>query len=142
MNSGALIAQARPAQEASPHINPMTAGVQAIQKAAGPLTDELMRKILVRWQAENMSGRTITLVVHKVAFTQLLDFKDRLMQFIRGVKSVTQRRYTDNTATLEVVFTGTGLDLATELARKDLGTIKMQVVNVLDGQVDVEVLKE
>lgn len=140
VDTGVLIAQATPIQRPAVHINPMNAGTIAIQNAAESLADELMKKILIRWQAERTGGAVITLIVHDVDYGQLLDFQNRIKLYIRGIKDVTERQYVNRVARLDVEFTGNGQALARELVTKDMETFTVKIISVSGARVEVEMM--
>jgi hypothetical protein len=138
VGSGVLIAQAGPSKGTAAHLNPVTAGTQATGKATMTLADSLIKKILIRWQMEQTNTTLVRLVIHKVTFLQLREFKTGLQSILRGVKTVYQREYTNNVAILDVEFTGNTEDLAEELVSKTFETLTVSITGVSQGRVDVE----
>lgn len=139
VDTGSILAQMGPMRGKAVHINSLTAGTQAIQNATAPLADGLMKRILVRWQAERTGTTMVNVRVHKVSFAQLRDFKAKLQSHIRGVKAVYQRQYTNNEAILDVEMTGSAEALADELASKNLETLTVTITGVSHNRVELEV---
>jgi hypothetical protein len=72
------------------HIDDVTGGTKAIQKACDALSEALMSKILDRWSVEVNTGGTLTLRVNGVDdYAQLNQFKSSLKYYVRGVTGVT-----------------------------------------------------
>lgn len=137
-DTGDIIATSS-AQDKTSHINDVTGGTKAIQMACEKLSDDLMNKILDRWQADISSGTTITLKIRGVSnFAQLTRFKAALKYYVRDLTSVVQRDWYEGFATLEVVMTGTAEDLAQRLSGKDIEGIRVKVVGMSQNSVTVE----
>ena len=137
-DTGDIIATAS-GQGAFPHIDDVVGGTRAIQKACEKVSDELIQKILDRWQSDVSSGTTITLKVRGVKdFSQLNKFKSSLKYLVRGVTTVVQRDWYEGFATLEVSMTGTSQDLAERLSDKSLDDAKIKVIGMSQNSVTVE----
>ncbi len=137
-DTGDIIATSS-AQGAHPHIDDLTGGTMAIQKACEKLSDDLVEQILKRWQEDVSSGTRITLKVRGIAdFSQLNKFKNALKYYARGVTSVIQRDWMEGFATLEVLMTGSASDLAERLDGKDVEGIRVKVIGMSQNSVSVE----
>ncbi len=74
---------------AYPHIDEVTGGTMAIEKAAKALADELIAKILEKWQSKFYSLNTVKLMVTGLnSYTEASNFKNSLQFTVRGVKNV------------------------------------------------------
>ncbi|MCB0296773.1 MAG: hypothetical protein KDG51_16390, partial [Calditrichaeota bacterium] len=90
-------------QGAAVHIDQMTGGTQALQKAAGMAAEELMAKILKAWQKDVYSSASIQMRVMNIpGFNDLLKFKNMLQSYVRGVQNIYQRDFSGGTALLEL----------------------------------------
>ena len=137
-DTGDIIATAS-AQGAFPHIDDAVGSAKAIEKACAQLSEDLMEKVLDRWQADVSSGSSITLQVRGIAdYTQLTKFKAALPYYVRGLTSVVQRAWDGGYATLEIVMSGNSDDLAQRLSGKDIEGIKVKVVGMTQNSVTVE----
>jgi hypothetical protein len=138
-DTGEIIAIAS-ADGAYPHINDMVGGAKAINKACVKLSDELVEKILSRWQKDVSSGTIVTLRVQGLDdYSQLSKFKSSLQYYVRGINSVVQRQWSAGYADLDVNFKGTGEDLAQRLSGKSFEGMTVKVVGLSQNQVSVEV---
>lgn len=127
------------AQGAFPHIDDAVGSAKAIQKACAQISEDMMNKILDRWQADVSSGTTITLNVRGVkSYSQLNKFKSALKYYVRNLISVEQRDWYEGFATLEVVMPGNSDDLAQRLEGKDIEGIDVKVIGVSQNSVTVE----
>jgi hypothetical protein len=126
------------AQGAFPHIDDMTGGAKAIQKASAQLSDDLMQKILGRWQADVNTGTTITLQVGGItSYSQLKKFESSLTYYVRGLTSVARREYSGSMATFEVQLKGDADDLAQRLDGQNIDGIQVSVVGMSQNSVSV-----
>jgi len=137
-NTGDVIAVST-AQGKYAHIDDVAGGTIAIQKACETVSQDLMNKIIGKWQTEVASGATITLNVKNVKdFTQLARFKGSLKIAVRGINSVVQRDFSDGFATLEVDMKGKSEDLAQRLSTAAFEGFKVRVTGMTEGSVTVE----
>ncbi len=138
-DTGEIIATAS-SEGAYPHINDMVGGAKAIQKACGKLSEELIEKILARWQKDVSTGTTIVLRVKGLEdYNQLTKFKSSLKYYVRGINSVVQRQWSDGYADLDVNFKGNGEDLAQRLSGKSFEGMTIKVIGLTQNRVSVEV---
>lgn len=113
---------------AAVHIDEMTGGIQAIEKATKKLAKKLIKKILKRWREEFYTQTSVKLRVNGLeSQAQLNEFIGVLKYFMRGVKQVNQRNYAAGTAEVDVKITGNANQLSRELERKDLDKFEAKV---------------
>jgi hypothetical protein len=138
-DTGDLIATAT-GQGKFSHIDDLTGGTKAIQKACDKVTQDLMTKILDSWQKDISSGNTIALRVQGVGFDQLEKLKASLKYYVRGLGSVIQRDYSNGFASLEVVMRGNSNDLAQRLSGKDIDGMKLRVSQITANSVTLDIV--
>lgn len=113
---------------AAVHIDEMTGGIQAIEKATKKLAKKLIKKILKRWREEFYTQTSVKLRITGLeSQAQLNEFIGVLKYFMRGVKQVNQRNYAAGTAEVDVKITGNANQLSRELERKDLDKFEAKV---------------
>jgi hypothetical protein len=123
------------------HIDDVTGGTKAIQKACDALAEALMSKILDRWSTEVNTGGTLTLRVNGVDdYGQLNQFKSSLKYYVRGITNVTQRDFSNGFATLELEMKGNSDDLAQRLSAAKMEGYKIKVTGVSEGGVTVQIV--
>ncbi|MBN1782841.1 hypothetical protein JW948_17020 [bacterium] len=128
------------AQGAFPHIDDMTGGAKAIQKACGTLSDDLMQKILDRWQSDVNVGSTMTLKIQGIqGYAQLKKLESSLTYYVRGLNSVTRREYSGTFATFEVEMKGNADDLASRIDGQNIDGMVLSVVGMSQNTVTVQV---
>ncbi|NOY61485.1 MAG: hypothetical protein GXO75_21440 [Calditrichaeota bacterium] len=98
---------------AFPHIDEVTGGTKAIEKAANALADELINKILEKWRGKYYSMNNVKLMVMGLgSYTEASNFKNSLQYAVRGAKNVFQRNIVAGTAEFDVQISGNAEQLA------------------------------
>ncbi len=127
---------------AYPHIDEVTGGTMAIQKAATALSDELITKILEKWRSRFYDLNSLKLIVTGVDnFTEASNFKNALQFTTRGVKNIFQRNVAEGMAEYDIQISGNAEQLARELDQRDMGEYKLAVSNATANKVTVRVVK-
>jgi len=96
------------------HISEVTAGVDALTKAAGEMADSLVTSVLQWASSAQITARTLEILVTEADFTSFNTLKKNLTDF-SGIEGVRQRSFTNNEGILEVDYDGTVEDLAVQL---------------------------
>ena len=121
---------------AYPHIDEVTGGTLAIEKAAKALSDDLISKILAKWQSRFYDLNTVKISVMGLAsYTQASDFKNALQYAARGVKNVFQRDLSGGTAEFDIQITGNAEQLARELDQRQIGDFAVAVIGASANKV-------
>ncbi len=122
------------------HIDEVTGGTLAIQKAAKKCADELVAKITAATQQKFYNQTTVNLRVQGYQdYRELQKFAEILKYYMRGVKGVFQRSSAGGYANLDIKIIGSAQQLARELANKNLAPFKVQVTNATANRVDVKI---
>jgi hypothetical protein len=130
------------AYDRAAHIDEVTGGTQALQKAAITAATELKDKIVAVWQEDVYSSAQVQLHVTNISsFSQLNLLKNSLSYYVRGIQSVNQRSFSEGTALFDIDIKGTAEQMATELDAKEMEGIKLQVVGVTQNKVSVKVVQ-
>ena len=125
------------------HIDEITGGTQALQKAAKKAAIELKDKIVKVWQKDIYSGSQVQLqVLNITSFSQLNTLKNSLKYYVRGVQGVNQREFGGGTALFDVDIKGNAEQLATELEAKAIEGIQLEVVGMTANKVTVRIKEE
>ncbi len=130
------------AHDRAAHIDEITGGSQALQKAAKKAVVELKEKILKVWQEDVYSGTQVQLqVINITSFSQLNTLKNSLSHYIRGVQSVNQRSFGSGTALFDVDIKGNAEQMASELEAKEIEGIKLKVVGMTANKVTARIVQ-
>jgi len=123
-----------------PHIDEVTGGMMAIQKAAKQCADTLVAKMTAAAQKKFYHQATVNLRVQGYRdYNDLQKFGETIKYYMRGVKNVFQRSAAGGYANFDIKIIGSAQQLARELANKNLEPFKVQVTNVSANRVDVKI---
>ncbi len=126
---------------AYPHIDEMVGGTKAIEKAANPLGDELIARILEKWQSRVYSANTVKLLVTGLnTYNEAANFRGALSYAARGIKAVNQRNLVGSTAEYDVQIQGNADQLARELDGRVLANYSLAVQSVTANKIMVRLV--
>jgi len=121
---------------AYPHIDEVTGGTMAIQKAASKLAENLIAKIVAKWRDKYYNLGEVKIVLGGVeSMAQLSDFVNTAKFYLRGVKNIYQRNYGGGAAELDVKISGNATQLAREFERRDFGRFTISVEGVSPNRI-------
>lgn len=130
------------AYDRAAHIDEITGGTQALQKAAKTAATELKDKIVAVWQEDVYSSAQVQLHVTNISsFSQLNLLKNNLSYYVRGIQSVNQRSFAEGTALFDIDIKGTAEQMASELDAKEMEGLKLQVVGLSQNKVSVKIVQ-
>lgn len=129
-------------QAAAAHIDQLTGGTMALQRAARQIAGDISDKIINRWHKDVYTGTTINLRLLSVpTFSDLVKFKNLLPVLVRGVQQVYQRDYSGGTALFDLDVRGNASKVAEEMALKDFSPYRIEVVNVTQNTIVAKMIK-
>ena len=125
---------------AHPHIDELTGGTMAIEKAAKKSGETIIGKVIAEAQKNFYNENSITVQVrgHK-DYAELQKFVSTLKHYLRGVKNIYERSNNAGFAVLDVKILGTASQLARELSHKNLEIFTVQVTAVVANRVDIKI---
>lgn len=125
------------------HIDDVTGGVMAIQKAAEKAAEQLSEQIITTWSEDLASGMRVQLIVHNVqSFADLNDFKFLLKDYVRGTKSVDMRSFASGVAEFDLETTSTANEVAQSLTTKDLEKFEVEVLGVTQNRLELKLYRK
>ncbi|MBS1127890.1 MAG: hypothetical protein H6Q96_270 [Nitrospirae bacterium] len=125
---------------AAVHISEITAGNDALKKAATEAADQLTTKILAQYSKEAGGTRSINITVNGLNKTQFVKFKDVLRNQVRGIKAVNERSFQNGVAKMSVDSKSSAQIVSDELSLKDFGTFTVEVVSSTANQLELRVV--
>jgi hypothetical protein len=138
----AVIIAVASAYDRAAHIDEVTGGSMAIEKATKKAAAELKDKIVEAWQKDVYSSAQVQLQVTNISsFSQLNLFKNSLKYYIRGIQAVNQRNFSAGTALFDIDMKGTAEQLAAELDAKEIEGMRLQVTGLTANKVTVRILQ-
>ncbi|PJA26606.1 MAG: hypothetical protein CO189_09990 [candidate division Zixibacteria bacterium CG_4_9_14_3_um_filter_46_8] len=125
------------------HIDEITGGVLAIQKATKKASETLASRIIETWSADLASGMRVAITFHNVqSFEDLNQLKFVIQDYVRGVKSINQRSFGGGVAILDVETTSTANDIAAELTGKSNPNYLFEVITVSANNLELKIKKK
>ncbi len=125
---------------AYPHIDELTGGTMAIEKASKKAGETLITKVVEEAQKSFYNENSVTVRVQGYQnYAELQKFSGVLKSYIRGIKNVYERGSAAGYATLDVKIIGNAQQLARELANKDLDPFEAEVTNVSANRIDLKI---
>jgi hypothetical protein len=125
---------------AAVHISEITAGNDALKKAATEAADQLTTKILAQYSKEAGGTRSINITINGLNKTQFVKFKDVLRNQVRGIKAVNERSFQNGVAKMSVDSKSSAQILSDELSLKDFGTFGVEVVSSTANSLELRVV--
>ena len=131
------------AQDKAVHIEEVTGGSMAIEKAAKKIVTDLRDKIIEQWNKEVTSSMNITLQVLGIKnMSQLQNFQTTLKFYIRGIESIEQRSFAAGTGVLDVQTKGNAQQLAQEMEQKNLEKFTVEVTGVSANKITIKITEK
>ncbi len=125
---------------AVPHIDEVTGGTKAIEKAAKKVSETLLTKVLAEAQKNFYNENNIGLQVRGYQnYAELQQFISTMKLNMRGLRNVYERSTAGGVAMLDVKILGTAAQLARELANKDLSPFTVDIVKVMPNRIDLKI---
>jgi len=124
---------------AAVHITELSAGTEALKKAANQAADDMITKILAAYSKEVGGTRSVAITVTGLTKTQFVKFKDVLRNQVRGIKDLHERSFTGTTAKISVDSKSSAQTLSDELVLKDFGTFAVEVVGSTANSLELKV---
>ncbi len=123
------------------HINPETAAVNALQKAAQEITPRVMGQVTYQWIKEKSEGRRIEMIVRNVSFGDVLALRKALANTVKGVRKVRQKSFSEGVALLELESQDPPDRLAESLFTTDFGGFRLDIQDVTATTLTVSLRK-
>ncbi len=141
-DNGEILATAEVTKQAGGQIDDLTCGKDAIHLVAKIFAAEITQKIAERWSSDVSGGTAVHVTVkHVDSLKQAGEFKSGLINFVRGVKGVESRGFSDGVAEFDVTVVGSTDDFGQELEAKKLGKFSLKVKGITANTVSVELGK-
>ena len=125
-DTGQVLASAT-TNAAAVHVSEITAGNEALKKAAEKAAEQLTTKILALYSKEVGGTKSVNITVTGLNKTQFVKFKDVLKNQIRGVKEIHERSFSNGVAKVSVEVKGTAQTLSDEISLKDFGSFGVEI---------------
>ena len=125
---------------AAVHISEITAGNDALKKAATEAAEQLTTKILAQYSKEVGGTRSVNITVNGLNKTQFVKFKDVLRNQVRGIKGLNERSFQNGVAKMSVDSKNSARINFDELSLKDFCTFAVEVVSSIVNRLELKVV--
>lgn len=125
------------------HIDAITGGSMAIEKAAKDAGKKLKDAIIKSYQQNQNAHRQIQLQVTGItSFNQLNTLKSALPYYVRGIKNLYQRSFGAGEALFDIEVTQKAESVAAELAAKEFEGIKLDIIGVTQNKLTAKIISQ
>lgn len=141
VNDGVVLASAS-VQEATIHMDDLTGGSEAIEKAATKLANLLELQIIAKWQKEVDSTALIAMTVRGMkSCSDFVQFIEVLKTEVRGIKNVCPRRIESDAVKLDLNIRGSAQSLADELFTLKLSGFSLDITNISQENIELRLYR-
>lgn len=141
VNDGVVLASAS-VQEATIHMDDLTGGSEAIEKAAAKLANLLESQIIAKWQKEVDSTALIAMTVRGMkSCSDFVQFIEVLKTEVRGIKNVCPRRIESDAVKLDLNIRGSAQSLADELFTLKLSGFSLDITNISQENIELRLYR-
>ncbi|MCK9418505.1 MAG: flagellar assembly protein T N-terminal domain-containing protein [Nitrospirae bacterium] len=138
IDTGQVIATAS-THAAAVHVSDVTAGTEALKKAANEAAEEMMGKILTIYAKETGGTRSVNITITGLNKNQFAKFKDVLQNQVRGIKDLHERSFNGTTAKISVDSKNSAQILSDELLLRDFSGFSVEVVSSTANSLELKV---
>ena len=140
-DNGEILATAT-GEHVYPHPSEISAGNNALKMAAEKVANQLIDGIMEKWNQELSGGQMVSIDITGIDDPSFLsEFKNFLIQQVRGVQGVQIRKFKKPDASLDIDYKGKGQDLGLELSGKKIGKSVLEVTDMQQNSVKIKVTK-
>ncbi len=137
-DTGQVIASAT-THAAAVHISEVTAGIEALKKAANDASDQMLAKILAVYSKEVGGLRSINITINGLDKTQFVKFKDALRNQVRSIKDLHERSFSGTTAKISVDSKSSTQVLSDELLSRNFGAFTVEIISSTANTLELKV---
>ncbi|MED5426972.1 MAG: hypothetical protein VX586_03800 [Candidatus Neomarinimicrobiota bacterium] len=140
VDTGDILAVVPNAHGKKPHISPSTAGVNAMNEAAGKLGTEIIRQLIEKWSTAQSNFVKCYIVLKNADFMSYTMFETFLKaQTVNGIRNAYSKSLNDGVAEYEIEFEGKAMDLAMGLSKTQPDGLNIKVTGITGNRITAEV---
>jgi len=140
VDTGDILAVVPNAHGKKPHISPTTAGVNAMNDAAGTLGTEIIRQLIEKWSTAQSNFVKCYIVLKNADFMSYTMFETFLKaQTVSGIRNAYSKSLNDGVAEYEIEFEGKAMDLAMGLSKTQPDGFNIKVTGIIGNRITAEV---
>ena len=138
IDTGQVIATAT-THAAAVHISEIAAGTDALRKVSSQAADEMIEKILAVYAKGTGGTRSVNITITGLNKTQFANFKDVLLNQVRGIKDLHERSFNGTTAKISVDSKNSAQTLSDEILQRNFGAFSVEVVGSTANSLELTV---
>ena len=140
VDTGDILAVVPNAHGKKPHISPTTAGVNAMNDAAGTLGTEIIRQLIEKWSTAQSNFVKCYIVLKNADFMSYTMFETFLKaQTVNGIRNAYSKSLNDGIAEYEIEFEGKAMDLAMGLSKTQPDGFNIKVTGITGNRITAEI---
>ena len=140
VDTGDILAVVPNAHGKKPHISPTTAGVNAMNDAAGTLGTEIIRQLIEKWSTAQSNFVKCYIVLKNADFMSYTMFETFLKaQTVSGIRNAYSKGLNDGIAEYEIEFEGKAMDLAMGLSKTQPDGFNIKVTGITGNRITAEI---
>ena len=140
VDTGDILAVVPNAHGKKPHISPSTAGVNAMNDAAGKLGTEIIRQLIEKWSTAQSNFVKCYIVLKNADFMSYTMFETFLKaQTVSGIRNAYSKSLNDGIAEYEIEFEGKAMDLAMGLSKTQPDGFNIMVTGIIGNRITAEI---
>jgi len=140
VDTGDILAVVPNAHGKKPHISPSTAGVNAMNDAAGKLGTEIIRQLIQKWSTAQSNFIKCYVVLNNADFMSYTMFESFLKaQTVNGIRNAYSKSLNDGVAEYEIEFEGKAMDLAMGLSKTQPDGLNIKVTGITGNRITAKV---
>jgi hypothetical protein len=124
---------------AAVHITEISAGTEALKKAANQAAEDMITKIIAVYSKEAGGTRPVAITITGLTKGQFVKFKEMLRSQVRGIKDLHERSFLGTTAKISVDCKTSAQALSDDLMLRDFGAFTVEVVNATANSLELKV---
>jgi len=142
VDTGDILAVVPNAHGKKPHISPSTAGVNAMNDAAGTLGTEIIRQLIEKWSTAQSNFVKCYIVLKNADFMSYTMFGTFLKaQTVSGIRNAYSKSLNDSIAEYEIEFEGKAMDLAMGLSKTQPDGFNIKVTGITGNRITAEIVQ-
>ena len=142
VDTGEILAVVPNAHGKKPHISPSTAGVNAMNDAAGKMGNEIIRQLIEKWSTAQSNFIKCYVILKNADFMSYTMFETFLKaQTVNGIRNAYSKSLNDGVAEYEIEFEGKAIDLAMGLSKTQPEGFNIKVSGITGNRITAEVVE-
>jgi len=142
-DTGEILAIVPQARGKKPHISPSTAGINAVNEAAGILGKDIISQLILKWSTQQANAINVFLVVTNLDFMGYMNLANYLKsQTVPGIRNAFDKGFNEGVAEYQILYEGKSQELAMALMQHPPENVNIQIKGLSGNRISAEVVSE